>query len=242
MLPLERQNNILDILSKRKSATVEELCAALYSSGATIRRDLKMLEGTGLIRRTHGGAVHVESGARDFPLPMRETENQQAKSILSAHARRHIQDGQTIFLDSSSTACHLARMLTGYSHLRVITNGLKTANILAETEGVEVYCTGGRLRERAMSFVGEGAIAFVEDFYADFAFFSCRGADPIIGITDSDEQEAALKRAYIRQARQAILLCDSSKLGKQYFCRIAPISAIAEIVCDTPLPPTFSAP
>ncbi len=239
MLPLERQNSILDILSKRKSATVEELCGILYSSGATIRRDLKVLEGTGLIRRTHGGAVHVESGGRDFPLPMRETENQPAKNRIALQAKQLIQDGQTVFLDSSSTTCHLARQLTGYSHLRVITNGLKTATILAETEGIEVYCTGGRLREKAMSFVGDATIAFVERFYADWAFFSCRGLDPAVGITDSDEGEAAVKQAYIRQAKEACLLCDSSKLHKQYFCRIVAAKAVNHILCDRPLPADF---
>ena len=59
MLPLERQNRILEILSERKSATVEELCATLYSSGATIRRDLTVMENAGLLRRTHGGAVYM---------------------------------------------------------------------------------------------------------------------------------------------------------------------------------------
>lgn len=239
MLPLERQSSILEILSQRKSATVEELCAALYSSGATIRRDLKVLEGTGLIRRTHGGAVHVEASTRDFPLPLRETENQPAKNRIAQQARQLIQDGQTIFLDSSSTACHLARSLTGYSHLRVITNGLKTATILADIPGIEVYCTGGKLREGAMSFVGEATMSFIAGFHGDIAFFSCRGADADSGITDSDEQEAALKRAYIRQTRQAVLLCDSSKLGKQYFCKIAPLEAVVKVICDAPLPPDF---
>ena len=56
MLPLERQNQILEILNTRHAVTVDELCALLYSSGATIRRDLQILETSGLIRRTHGGA------------------------------------------------------------------------------------------------------------------------------------------------------------------------------------------
>lgn len=67
MLPLERQNKILEILSKKKAVTVDELCALLYSSGATIRRDLQALENNGLLRRTHGGAVFLDGNAGTSP-------------------------------------------------------------------------------------------------------------------------------------------------------------------------------
>ena len=74
MLPLERQNTILELVRERRAISVEELCRQLYSSGATIRRDLKMLEQSGLLRRTHGGAVFVEDAAKDSPAMLREAE------------------------------------------------------------------------------------------------------------------------------------------------------------------------
>ena len=76
MLPLERQNKILEILAEKQAASVEELCHILYSSGATIRRDLQILENNGLIHRTHGGAIYVDGNAKDFPLTLRESEKQ----------------------------------------------------------------------------------------------------------------------------------------------------------------------
>ena len=136
MLPLERQNKILEILSKKQAVTVDELCARLYSSGATIRRDLQALESNGLLRRTHGGAVFVDGNARDFPQTMRETENLIPKSIIAKRALPYIHEGQTLFMDASSTVCQLEEKLKGFQHMRVITNGLKTANILSEIEGL----------------------------------------------------------------------------------------------------------
>ncbi len=239
MLPLERRNQILDILSKKQAATVEELCAALYSSGATIRRDLQILENSGLIRRTHGGAVHIDNNTRDFPLTLRENENAASKEQLAQKALSLIKDGQTLFMDSSSTVCHLARRLSGFQSLRVITNGLKTANILAEIGGVEIYSTGGRLRENAMSFTGNQAMEFVRNFHADIAFISCRGIDPEVGITDSDESEASLKRIYIGNSKQVVLMCDSSKLGKRYFCKVAPLDAANKIITNGQLPDDY---
>lgn len=239
MLPLERQNRILEILAKKQAITVDDLCATLYSSGATIRRDLQILESNGLIRRTHGGAVHIDSTARDFPLTLRENENAAAKEQIAQKALAMIKDGQTLFMDASSTVCHLARRLSGFQGIRVITNGLKTASILSDADGVEVYSTGGRLRENAMSFTGNQAMDFVRNFNADLAFISCRGVDPEIGITDSDESEANLKRVYIRNAKHVILLCDNSKLGKQYFCKVGPIGAIYKIITNGQLPTDY---
>lgn len=240
MLPLERQNRILEILAQKRAATVDELCSTLYSSGATIRRDLKMLETTGLIRRTHGGAVYIDSNTTDFPMPLRETENPEKKELLVRRALPLIRDGLTLFLDSSSTVCHLAKHLGGYQQLRVVTNSLKTANILAELDGPEVHCTGGRLRENAMSFVGTQAIHFVQQFSADYAFISCRGIHPQAGITDADENEAEIKRMYIQNAAETVLLCDSSKIGRRSFCRIAPLQDIRHIITDGVLPEEYT--
>lgn len=239
MLPLERQNKILEIITAKQAVTVEDLCHRLYSSGATIRRDLQALENSGLIRRTHGGAVYVDGNAKDFPLTLRESENLVPKNQIASRAVSYIRDGQTLFLDASSTVCRLAEKLTGFQHLRVITNGLKTANILSEIEGVDVYCTGGKLRENAKSFVGKHALEFVSHFNADLAFFSCRGVNAEVGITESTEEEADLKIAYIQNAKRVVLMCDSSKVQKQFFCKVAPIDSLWKIITDIPLPPEF---
>ena len=239
MLPLERQNRILEILAVRKAVSVEELCRELYSSGATIRRDLAYLENSGLLCRTHGGAVRMEESGRDFPLLLRESENTISKDIITRRALELLEDGQTVFMDASSTVCCLAERITGFQKLRVITNGLKTAGILAEKDGVEVYCTGGRLRGNAKSFVGASAIEFVSHFHADAVFFSCRGVCSQAGVTDASEDEANLKRAYLHHARRGILLADASKLEQQYFSRICSLEEIDTLISDKPLAPPF---
>lgn len=239
MLPLERQNRILELLKQRQALSVEELCRDLYSSGSTIRRDLQILEQNNLLRRTHGGAVYIDGSGRDFPAQLRETENTALKSIIAEKALQFVRDGQTLFLDASTTACRLAERLTGFQHLRVITNGLKTCSILSSIPGVQVYCTGGRLRENAQSFVGAQTNEFISRFHADLAFFSCRGIHPEGGITDSNEDEAGLKQRYIEHATRSILLCDGSKLNRQFFCKIADLGSVWQIVSNIPLPEAY---
>lgn len=240
MLPLERQNQILDILSRRKAVSVEELCQLVYSSGATIRRDLTMLESGGQIRRTHGGAVYVDSNAADSPLMLRESENRLAKTVIAQKAAAFLRDGQTLFLDSSSTAGKLAGLLGSFRNMRVITNSLKTMNLLSEMGGIEVYCTGGRLRESARSLVGPTSVRFLSSFHTDYAFMSCRGADLENGVTEASEEEAAVKMAGMQNAARTILLCDSSKLEHNFFCKVCDISQLWQIVSNEELPEVYA--
>lgn len=240
MLPLQRQNDILDILSKKHVASVEELCELLYSSGATIRRDLKKLEAEGLIRRTHGGAAYIESATSEFPLILRESENLEKKDMIAQKAIKFIKNGQTIFLDSSSTVYRLAQYLKNYSDLTVVTNGIKTADILGDYKGIKVYCTGGRLRQNAKSVVGSAACDFISRFHADLAFMSCRGIDPKIGPTVPTEDEANIKKAFLNNTAKPILLFDSSKINTQYFCKICNIDRFWKIISDIDLPEEYN--
>ena len=208
------------------------MCEALYSSGATIRRDLAVLEGNFLIKRTHGGAVYIEGNANEYPLNMRESENILLKETIAQKALPFIRDGMTLFMDSSSTVCALAERLKGFKNLRIVTNGLKTCNILSDKDGVEIFCTGGKLRKHAKSLIGSSAINAVDAFYADIAFISCRGVDMNLGFSDANENEAELKRAYIKNSNKVILLCDSSKLDKKSFCKIGDMKDVWKIITD----------
>ncbi len=240
MLPLERQDKILEILAKKKAVTVDELCAELFSSGATIRRDLAALENNRLIHRTHGGAVYMDGNSKDSPLTFRESENMFLKEKIATKILPDIHDGMTLFMDSSSTAAAVAAKLNGFKNLRVVTNGIKTCNILSEKDGITIYCTGGKLRENAKSLVGAAAIHSVESIYADIALFSCRGVSPEAGFTEANEDEAELKRAYMKNANRTVLLCDSSKFGKKYFQKIGDISELWKLVSDIELPDEYT--
>ena len=240
MILLERQHQILDILSKKKIVTVDQLCAQLYASGATIRRDLRFMESHGLLRRTHGGAALLEESIKEVSLNVRENENLVAKVIIAQQAIPLIQNGQTIFMDASSTATQLALRLNGFQNLCIITNGLKTAQILSEINGIHVYGTGGELIENAKSFAGTYTMEFISRFNADIAFFSCVGLHPTGGITDTNDNEANLKRLYIKNSKHAVLLCDSSKLGKRLLCKIADIPDVWKIISNIPLPAEYA--
>lgn len=71
MFAEERKTEILQLLECGKPVKVGELSQRFDISESTIRRDLQELENAGLIQRTHGGAISVQSS---FELSYQEKE------------------------------------------------------------------------------------------------------------------------------------------------------------------------
>lgn len=228
-----RKEMILEYMrGKNRFVTVDQLCQNFYVSGATIRRDLAELETSRLIRRTRGGALLVEGSTSEDPLAFRENQNAMQKQVIASLAMHHIRDGMTLFLDSSSTVFALARNLDRFNNLRVVTNGVKTTLLLSDFKNVSVMCTGGSLRENSKSLVGQSAVEYLRRLNADVAFMSCRGFTIENGVSEGNEDEYYVKRAFLRNSKKCVLMCDSSKMGTDYLCRTGPLSAFTEVITE----------
>ena len=232
MLQIERQEQILDLLSQTPALRIGQIAAALYTSEATVRRDVAILEQKGLLRRVYGG---VTLKKEDMPLELRSQEHAAAKEEIARMAAALIKDGQTVFLDSSSTAQHLLPYLTRFRDLTVVTNSHRAVEVLA-TAKLRLICTGGDLITRNMAFVGRVAEATLENLCPDIAFISSQGVDERGEITDASEEETALRRVALRRAVRTVFLCDGSKVGKRFFHRLGMLSEMDEIIVDETFP------
>lgn len=214
MLDLERQNQIMNILSKRGSAMVRELAKTLYVSEATIRRDLITMDNLGLIRRTHGGAMISRNTAQESAYAMREMSMLPQKKAICSLAVELIKDHSTIILDSSSTVLAIVPMLQRYQRLTVITHGIRTALTLSGLGNIDVFVAGGNIQNFSNTISGGMTLEFYDGLNADLAVLSCTGINEKGEITDDNMETAQLKRRIVRHAGQVALLCDSSKFDK----------------------------
>ena len=229
MFNIERQNEILAILEKKKSISVNKLSSLLYVSAPTIRRDLANLEQQGKVLRTHGGVILRHSAEREIPLMLREDQNSASKRIIAEKASQYISNGNVVFLDASSTAAHIVPHLKKFKDIIVITNSPKTSIRLGE-ENIKNYCTGGLLLPHSIAYVGNDAERFVGNINADILFFSSRGYTDGGSITDSSIEEASVKRAMIKNSNKVYYLCDSSKKDKKYMYNVCKASDVTEII------------
>ncbi len=232
MYAIERQSEILSMLGARKSLSVPEAAAHFHVTGETIRRDFKVLERQGLLVRTHGGAWLPEDSTAEAPLRIREGINIRGKNLMGAAAAHLVLPGETVMLDASTSALYVAMHLKSKKGLTVITNAERIVAELADCPDITIVCTGGILRHRSRSYVGHAAESVVGSYYADHLFFSCKGFDPALGLTDSTEEESALRRVMLTRARARIFLCDHTKFGRVGFTTTASLSDIGKMITD----------
>lgn len=229
MYDVERQKQILDLLAKNKSMSVARLSEILYVSPPTVRRDLAALSREGLVSRTHGGVVLRDTSEKEIPLLFREDQNNLSKKIIASRAAAHIKNGSVLFLDASSTVSYLIPELEKFSDVVVVTNSPKTSMRLAE-RGIRNYCTGGLMLVHSVAYVGSEAERFVSGINADLFFFSSRGYTEGGVITDSSAEEAALRRAMLKNAKKSIYLADSTKKNQKYMYNICAVPDVDAVI------------
>ena len=228
---MERREDILELLKQKKRMSVEELCARFYCSPATMRRELTRLETAGAIRRVRGGAVIRDGSNFDYSAHYRMSVNLTEKRSIAALAGDFLTDGQSLFLDSSSTCEQLCPYIAQRRNMTIVTNGIYTSLLLNDCDTTDVYILGGHIDRGSHTVLGEYAGGFADNFRADIAFVSCRGIDRT-GASEAHPEQALVKRHMLRGAKTAILLADHTKFGQAYLHRLQDFSAFRAVITD----------
>lgn len=231
MLKTERQRKILDIITQRKHCTVKFLAETLFVSPITVRRDLDTLEGEGLVTRCYGGVSVPRHLNREVPLEVRENSNTDVKGALARRAAGELKNGDTVFLDASSTALHIVDFVYPEQNLTFITNSIR-ALIQLKDRHIRCYSTGGMLLENSFALVGSLAIEAVSKLNADIMFFSTQGITEAGEITDFSEAETQLRKAMMKNAKKTVYMFDSSKLNKKYLFSVCRAQDTDKIITD----------
>ncbi|MCC8392252.1 DeoR/GlpR family DNA-binding transcription regulator [Paraburkholderia sp. MMS20-SJTR3] len=211
---IERHQAILEFVRAR-DASVEELCAALDVSEATIRRDLTVLAKQRRLVRTYGGATaQVGIHEPEASLEERKGAQREQKEAIAQAAAAHVREGATVLLDGGTTCAALARHLATRADLHVVTNNLLAVMALANAPGVRLTLIGGELRSSSMSTLGPIAELTLGRLTIDAAFLGADGVVAQFGLCEASAQQAWLKECIIARAAEVIVLADSTKLGR----------------------------
>ena len=229
----ERQRRIETMLHQHGRVEVLELARLLQVSEHTVRRDLLALQSQGVLQRTHGGAVTLNTSR--LGLAARVDVLPDAKAAVGRAAAALVEPGQTIVLDAGSTPLAMARALT-VRPLTVITSSLDVAAIFADDPQVQIALTGGTWQPANRALWGPAAVAMLQQCRADWAVPGACAIDAHLGVSAPDEADAALKRAMIACARRTLILGDHSKLASVAAFHVAGWSQVDTLLIDEPWP------
>lgn len=245
-----RQSTIVEITNDTGRCSVTDLAKQFCVTEETIRRDLKTLEAKGLLRRVHGGAVSgtvttqadLVASDDDDHLPIQQS--QRRKNLIAQKAIELIPGpNSAIFIDAGSTAEAFASTLAhNYrgQNWSIVTNSPNVAHTIAAAGVPQVTILGGLVKPRTQAIVGPSAVQTLLSLRADIAFMGTNALSLTHGFTTSDPQEAAVKETMIAQSNCVVVLCDSTKLGRESTIRFAELSAIDVVVSDRNAPDDFT--
>ncbi len=233
MLSNQRREKILELIREDGHAKVADLSRLFKVTEVTIRHDLEKLETEGLILREHGGAFlkNMDLSVRSFQILNQENLNE--KVAIARKAVEFIHDGDMIILDSGSTTTEIAKLITGFKNLTVITNALNIALILGAQSEINVNVTGGEFKAPTLSLTGEKAADYFQNIYVDKLFLATAGITLKSGLTYPGISDIVVKRAMIESSKEVYLVADSSKLGKASFASLGPLSLIDYLITDS---------
>ncbi len=237
-----RAESIMKALLRRGAVSVEELAEETGSSAPSIRRDLTRLELRGLILRTHGGAALIEPllyepFRYDTSFQAREGRAVEEKRRIGLAAAELVEAGDTVGITAGTTTTQVGRALRHRKEIHLVTNAINIGMELCNQPAVKTTLTGGTLLWAwAFALVGPLALATLQDIYLDKVFLSITGFDPQRGASTLEMEEATVARAMVKQAKQVILVADSSKWGRVSAAHVCPLKSVHTLVTDAALP------
>lgn len=229
-----RRSSILQILRENSNVSVAELSKRFGVSEVTIRKDLNLLKERNLLVRTRGGAITNDSGAAENEVSLRfkTLAHYREKSAIGRAAAALIEEGDTIIIDSGTTALQVARNLQKFKNLTILTNALNVAQEVLSYKRFNVILLGGSIRNSSESVVGALAELNLKMFNCDKVFMGVDSFNLENGISTPSIEEANINQIMIQRSRKVIAVFDSSKVNKRALAFIAGLDQIDTIVTD----------
>lgn len=226
-----RQEQILKILEKRGYVTVRYLVDQLHYSSATINRDLNKMEILGLVKRSYGGVEAAKRGHLPA-LSERQFYMKKEKRRIARAASGLIQNGDTVFLDGSTTVQYILPFLSEKKDLRILTNNMRLAIELGDLD-IDVICLGGHISERPHVLDGDETVENAQKFQADKLFFS---VDSITADGYVHGTHYLLYKTMLKNSDEAYLLTDQTKIVDRLDTKLCDFSALSGVISDFEFP------
>jgi DeoR/GlpR family transcriptional regulator of sugar metabolism len=230
MLKEERQQLILDLLTRNGKVVASDLSRKFKISEDTIRRDLRELADAGQLLRVHGGGMpHSPASA---PFVERLQQAPAAKKNIAHTALQLVHDGQVILVDGGTTNLSVTQQLPVNLQATVITNSPLIAVEAARLPRVEVIQIGGRVYKDSLVTSGAVTVEAIRGIHVDLCLLGVCSLHPDLGVTVPDLEEAQVKQAMITAADRVAALASAEKLGTAATHIVAPISALTYLITD----------
>jgi len=234
----KRRAEILNIINQEGDVAVDALIQQYQVSEETIRRDLRILDENGYVKRVYGGAVRLEKTTRYIPYEDRLMIQYSEKLAIGNECLQYLEDGDSVFIDGRTTCLVFSSLIPVDMNITVVTNSVTLAqNLMSKKGNLKIHVVGGELNSEGL-LTGPKVYEELKNFRFDKAIFSCIGLNEKgCYFAKSDAQQVS----YIlnKVSSKLILLVDSSKVNRQAFLLGLGLDQFHTIITDEKAPQSF---
>lgn len=238
-MKFQRHIDMLQYITNKGSATIEELIQEFDVSKATLNRDINELVKSGNVEKVHGGVVSsVNSGEFEMWIDDKEHLHIKEKKAIAKKACELLENNDNIIIDSGSTMYYFAEELVGNKELKnitVATNDIKVAYTLCSNPNIRLVMIGGIKHNNGYDTYGDGVSEVVKSLNITKYFVASSAWDLKTGITHTDYEDILIKKDFIDCSQERILLSDSSKEGLEKRFKLCGIDGLNKIITDSHL-------
>lgn len=234
MLATERRQRIMQEMHEHKVVVIVELAEKLGVTPMTIRRDLNLLEQQGLVEKSYGGAVLIESSIKENPYLTRKQVKNPEKRMIAQAAADLVEPAMSIYLDAGTTSYELAALLVekGYQQLTIVTNDLLIAHMVSQNSNYQVIMLGGVIENANGLTCGYLAKEMIKNIHFDICFVGTQAINSSMNVMTANIDKVELKQLYLKNSHMKVLLADDSKFGKYKLHNICSVGEFDLLISD----------
>jgi len=234
--PAARRERIRRRVLDQGYASVDDLVREFGVSLMTMHRDLDALAADGWLTKIRGGATANPSALVDAGVRERSAAMRAEKQAIAARAAELVNQGQTVFLDDSTTALELVPYLAAQPALTVATNFIPAVSALGDSHTIELHVLGGQYVPRHESCQGLATVQAIARLQADIFFMSTTAVTAGQCLHRS-EATIMVREAFMRHSARRVLLVDHAKLGRPAAHVLCSVSKFDTVITDEGIDP-----
>ena len=231
----ERHQAILKIIHESGRISIGEIQKKFNVSVDSARRDLRLLEEQGLLKRTHGGAIPLQQVGL-MPPRHRDMKSMEVYDNYAAIAKKgaeFVKENDIVYLTSGSLGFIMLKYLPNDINYTIVVNSVTLAEELKYWDNVTVYVTGGKMRMHGTtSLVDSFATAFVKNMNFDVCLMTGGGYDADFGFSNGTDETATFQRTVINNSRKKILMMPNQKIGFKAFIKVCEANKFDVLITD----------
>lgn len=230
----ERHQAILDIINTKGRISIGDIQEKFDISVESARRDLRILEKKGLLKRTHGGAIPTRQVAFGRPAKMTARDITEVKENYFAIAMKAvsmIRNNDVIFITSATVGYFMAQNIPNDIKIRAVTNSIVIAEELRKKDNISTILLGGEMDNKGNCYDAI-AIETINRLRFDKCFITAACISPKFGMSIQRSGAINFWNAVINSSKNSIGLFPTEKIGFESIVSICPANRLDTLITD----------